>query len=266
MTCSAAAHYGGSMVAGRESHVQPDEPADGARGRADVFPRTRWTSLVQPAQAGCESSLAALLDAYYAPLRRYLTCQWRLSIDQAQDVLQGFLADKVLGKGILAAARRAKGKFRTFLLAALKNYAIDQIRRNRARPDPEEIDSRFEMRDPGATAEEAFEYEWARQTVLRALENMEAECRRKKRADVWELFHVRMVGPILHGDPEVPYENLVARFGLKSPSAAFNLLVTGKRTFERHLRQVVGTYAREGACMEREIADLRSIFARGGGG
>ena len=204
------------------------------------------------------------MDVYYLPLQKYLTCQWQLSEDRARDILQSFVADKILGKGILSAANRERGKFRTFLVSALKNYSIDQFRRAAPERLCDALEEKHDIRDTAPTAEEAFEIDWARQTLMHALEGMEAECRRKGRMDVWHLFRARIVGPILLGEPEVPYEQLVAQFGLKSPSAAFNLLLTGKRMFQRHLRLVVGAYAGNEDDIEAEIADLRTVVAKAG--
>ncbi len=245
-----------------EERLEEPRQKEGAPGGA--FPLTRWTSLVQPAQQGSESALDAIVKGYYVPLQKYLMFQWRISEDRAQDLLQGFMADKILGKGILRMANRGKGKFRTFLISTLKNYSIDQFRKSAPDQLHDEINDKKQIQDGAATADESFEYEWARETLKQALEGMESECRQKGRMDLWELFRVRLVAPILDGEPEVPYEHLVARFALKSPSAAFNLLLTGKRMFERHLRHIVGTYAGDDADVEEEIVDLRKIFARAG--
>lgn len=230
----------------------------------DGFPATRWTAWVMPAQEGDADALSSLLSAYFPPLRLFLVRKWGLSEDEAEDVLQGFLADKVLEKRLLAVADRGRGKFRTFLLTALSHYAVDRFRRTRRFPANCSL-------DPGGVAariadqpEAAFDVEWARQTVARAIAAMKAECLAKKRNDVWGVFHARVVAPILHGTPEMPYQELVVEFGLKSPSAAFNLLATGKRMFERCLRATIAAYSHEGAGVDEEISDLKralSLFA-----
>ncbi len=170
----------------------------------------------------------------------------------------------MLERRLLGAADRSKGKFRTFLLTSLEHYAIDQFRRVKRSPLPGGIETGDEVQDDAASAQEAFEREWAKQTISQALESMSAECQAKKRSDVWEVFQTRIVEPILNGQPEVPYEELVARFGLKSPVVAFNLLVTGKRMFERHLRSIIGAYAADESKIDEEMADLRRILSEAG--
>jgi len=235
------------------------QPASG-----EAFPPTQWTDLVRPAQGGRQSSLATLLSIYYPPLRGYLRRRWRLAEDRADDLLQGFMTDKVLERRLLGAADRSKGKFRTFLLTSLEHYAIDQFRRAKRFPLSGGIEAGAEVQDDAASAQEAFEREWARQIITQALENMSAECQAKKRSDVWEVFQTRIVEPILNGQPEVPYEELVARFGLKSPTVAFNLLVTGKRMFERHLRAIIGAYAADESQIDEEMVDLQRILSEAG--
>jgi RNA polymerase sigma-70 factor (ECF subfamily) len=170
----------------------------------------------------------------------------------------------VLERELLASADRKKGKFRTFLLTALEHYVIDQFRHMKRSPVSGGIEAGDDVQDDAASAQEAFERDWARRTVAQALESMSAECQAKKRSDVWEVFRTRIVEPILNGQSEVPYEELVARFGLKSPAAAFNLLVTGKRMFERHLRSVVGMYLSDNSSIDEELADLRRVLSEAG--
>lgn len=226
------------------------------------FPATRWTTWVGPAQREDPAALASLLSAYCRPLRRFLMRKWGLSEEKAGDLVQGFLADKVLEKKLLGAADRGRGKFRTFLLAALSNYAIDQFRREQRSPTSAPFEAAAHTADHAADSPEAaFDREWARQIVAHALEGMEAECQAKDRPDVWEVFQQRLVAPLLDGQPEMPYEKLVARFGLKSPTAAFNLLVTGKRMFTRHLRATVAGYVSDESEVEPELADLRRLLS-----
>lgn len=226
------------------------------------FPATRWTTWVGPAQREDPAALASLLSAYCRPLRRFLMRKWRMSEERAGDLVQGFLTDKVLEKKMLGAADRGRGKFRTFLLAALTNYAIDQFRRERRDPASAPFEAAANTADHAADSPEAaFDREWARQIIARALEGMEAECLAKDRPDVWEVFQQRIVNPILEGQPEMPYEDLVARFRLKSPAAAFNLLVTGKRMFTRHLRATVGEYVSDEAEVDSELAELRRLLS-----
>ncbi len=80
--------------------------------------------------------------------------------------------------------------------------------------------------------------------------------------EVWGVFEVRILAPILQGTEPADYRELVERFGLRSPSQASNVLITGKRMFERVLRSVVAEYARDERDVDEEIGELREILAR----
>src|SRR5213079_336957 len=96
--------------------------------RSLVFPATRWSLVGRAATRGTENgklALAELVQIYLPALRAFLTVSMRIDEHRADDLLQGFLADRVLQQDMIAQADRERGKFRTFLLATLKRYAID---------------------------------------------------------------------------------------------------------------------------------------------
>jgi hypothetical protein len=119
-----------------------------------------------------------------------------------------------------------------------------------------------------ATAEPsaAFEVAWARQVLNQSLSAMEAECRSSGRLDVWGVFECRILTPVLEGSPPLGYDELVKRFGFRSPSQASNALITAKRMFERNLRATLGEYARSPTETEEEIREIRRILSRAGAG
>ena len=58
--------------------------------------------------------------------------------------------------------------------------------------------------------------------------------------DIWGVFEARVLGPLFQNAEPVPYEQIVARFGFKSPAQASNVLVSARRMFERVLRSWLG--------------------------
>src|SRR5436309_4910416 len=95
------------------------------------FPTTQW-SLVEKAcqtnEVGRREGLAVLLQQYLPALRAYLIAGKRVAPERADDLLQGFVADKIIEQNLLDHAQRAKGKFRSFLMVTLNNYVISQHR------------------------------------------------------------------------------------------------------------------------------------------
>jgi RNA polymerase sigma-70 factor (ECF subfamily) len=193
-------------------------------------------------------------------LKVYLLRKRRLSADAADDLLQGFVGEKVLDDRFVAAADRGRGRFRSFLLTSLDHFLIDQVRRLESQRVTAAKD---DQESPAPQQPDPFEVAWAREVINEALRRTEEECRDGGRADVWGLFEQRVVGPTLGGRPAPPYEQLVAHFGFTSPAQASNCLVTAKRMFARGLRAVVAEYAGEDANVEEELRDLMNILSGG---
>jgi RNA polymerase sigma factor (sigma-70 family) len=90
---------------------------------------TRW-SLVIGAAGEAEASLESLCRQYWQPV--YAVARQAVNdVETAKDLTQGFFA-KLLEKQWLAAADREKGRFRTFLVTALKRYMINEWHREHA--------------------------------------------------------------------------------------------------------------------------------------
>lgn len=231
------------------------------------FPTTRWSLVARAADrtGGGAEALEDLLLQYAAPMRRYLTVRWHARPEVVDDLLQAFVADKILQQEILTKADARRGRFRGFLMSVLNNFAANYFRdERRVKRGSGEIvtlgnlDPTADDGDPAA----AFDVEWARQVVQRAVARMRGECERSGRADLWGVFEARILGPTLHHQPPVPYGELVQRFGLASPEQASNVLMTAKRTFARCLRGVISEYEDDPAEVEAEMADLQTILAR----
>src|SRR5689334_22435359 len=100
-----------------------------AEGHAQ-FATTCW-SLVRAAGSPLTQdrleALESLFRAYWHPLYAYIRRAGH-NPDDAKDLTQSFLA-RLVEKDLVGVADRARGRFRTFLLTALKNYLVDDARR-----------------------------------------------------------------------------------------------------------------------------------------
>jgi DNA-directed RNA polymerase specialized sigma24 family protein len=236
--------------------------------RPERFPTTRWSLVDRAGEAGPEAgrqALEQLLVRYLPALRTHLIFTKRLAPDDADDVLQDFVAGKILQRDLIARADQDLGKFRTFLLTALDRFLLNHRRQQGAKKRAASAaaalgDHAEQLADDGAT--DCFELAWARQVLAEAVRRMQAECVQSGRADVWAIFKGRVLKPIVDGEEPVEIDELVRRFGLPSAAQASNLLVTGKRMYARTLRSVVAEYARDVAEIEAEIGDLQQILAR----
>jgi RNA polymerase sigma-70 factor (ECF subfamily) len=232
------------------------------------FPTTQW-SLVREASGGHgpanRAALARLLERYVPAMRVHLIRGRNLSPDDAEDLVQSFLADKVLGRDFIGLADESRGKFRTWLTMTLNRYVISQFRAARAQKRTPgghvDFDEDLFVVERSPTPDRSFDVAWARQVLAQAIEAMRRECHAVGRLDVWGVFEARVLRPMLQQEEPVAYGELVARYGFTSPSQASNVLVTANRTFVRELRKVVGAYASSEQDIDEEIADLRRILA-----
>ena len=230
------------------------------------FPNTHW-SLVRragkPDAAARREALTALLGRYQPALRSYLRVVKRLPAEEADELLQGFIADQLLERELIGRADQARGRFRTLLLTSLNNFAVSRGRAARRRA-AEPLDARGEGpvgEAGGLSPDVVVEAAWARALVHDVIAAMREECVRTGRGDVWAVFEGRILGEVFGTGRVIPYEELAAGLGLESPSQAANLLVTAKRMYARLLRLAVGEYEADLGAIDAEIADLRRVLA-----
>jgi RNA polymerase sigma factor (sigma-70 family) len=145
---------------------------------------TRW-SLVVEAAGDVESSLEALCRQYWQPVYAVARLAGN-DVETAKDLTQGFFA-KLLEKGWLASADREKGRFRTFLVTALKRYMVNEWHREHAAKRggfAESVPLDAEMAERVSALETRrdlspdalFDRRWALALLDAALHRLEAEC------------------------------------------------------------------------------------------
>ena len=242
-----------------------------APGKLVDLPPTRWSLVARAGNREGEvwtAALGQLVTTYRPALVRHLVVNMRLPPDRAEDLVQAFLADSLLERNVLQEAAREKGRLRSFLLKVFGNFVIGQLRRQEAQkrrpesPDAVALDNLPELRSGEASLAESFDTVWARQVLERTLDRMRNECQSKDRRVIWAVFEARVLGPLLDQTDPMPYEQLVERFGLRSPSEASNLLITAKRMFGRMLRAVVRETVAADRDVEAEIRALKRALAK----
>jgi RNA polymerase sigma factor (sigma-70 family) len=138
------------------------------------FAATRWTIVLaaagrQPGTAQ-QRALAELAQAYWFPLYAFIRRQGH-GVAQAEDLAQEFFA-RLLEKNTLESVNRGKGKFRSFLLASLKNFLANEWDRRSAQKrgggratialDGLDAEARYALEPADdLTPERLFERRWA---------------------------------------------------------------------------------------------------------
>jgi RNA polymerase sigma-70 factor (ECF subfamily) len=192
----------------------------------DPFTTTRWTLVLAAKNrddpAGSDA-FARLCDRYYEPLYTYLRRRGQTAED-AQDLIQGFVA-RLIEKDVLRHADPSRGKFRAFLLTALKHYAANEHARATAdkrggnqpsQPlDLEAAEGRYrhELRDD-LTPERLYDRRWALAVLERALAALRAEYRANGR----EAFLDAVQGNLTGEGGRAPHREIAERFGMTESS------------------------------------------------
>jgi RNA polymerase sigma-70 factor (ECF subfamily) len=168
------------------AHSPTTPPSEVGEGRP-VFVTTHWSVVLSARQKDSPQSAAALetlCRTYWYPLYAYVRRQGHSPPD-AQDLTQEFFA-RLLQKDYLKAAEREKGRFRTFLIVALKRFLANEWDRLRAQKrgggqsllslDTELAEQRYRVEPvEGATADRIFERRWALTLLDRTMTRMREE-------------------------------------------------------------------------------------------
>jgi len=236
-------------------------------GAGEVFLTTHW-SLIEQAQLDDDKDRALiglLLQRYWKPVYCYLR---RLGYhnEEAKDLTQGFFCEVVLSRDLIGRVDPSKGRFRTLLLHALKQYVVDQERKDTAQkripPDklvplevvePEALPHTVLELDP----EQTFDYTWKTELLGRVLSDVEDRYTKQRQETYWYVFRDRVLAPTLEDNQTPSLAQLCERYEIASEVQASNMLTTVKRHFRNVLREHVRQTVLTGEAVDEE---LREIF------
>jgi RNA polymerase sigma-70 factor (ECF subfamily) len=153
-------------------------PGGGNRAR---FATTHWSVVLAAGGArspAADDALGKLCETYWYPLYAFLRGRGH-SPEEAQDLTQAFFV-RVLEKQALRQANPARGRFRSFLCTALKNFAANERDRELASKrgggvpllslEIETAEGRFQLEPPtDETPERVFDRRWALTLLDRVL-------------------------------------------------------------------------------------------------
>jgi len=185
--------------------------------QAMSFPTTLWTVVLDGAggeSARAGQALAQLCQAYWYPLYSFVRRRGHCPHD-AEDLTQAFFTH-LLEKTALEKVDPARGRFRTFLLAALKNFLANDWDQSQARKrgggraivsfDQETAENRYRLEPSHAkTPERHFERQWALALLEQVLETLGGECLSEGNAELFAALK-----PVLTGQ-QVSYAEIAAK-------------------------------------------------------
>ncbi len=225
------------------------------------FTATRWTLVLSAARDAAQTSpaLAELCAIYWYPLYAFVR---RRGYDahEAEDLTQEFFA-RLLAKPGLAEVGPEKGRFRSFLLAAVKHFLANEYDRRQAQKrgggqtvialDALAADSRWRLEPVDQlTPERLFERRWALAVLDQVLRQLEAEL---TSAGKGRLFAV-LKGTLTETEAAT-HAALGAQLGL-SPGAVKVAIHRLRRRYRQLLHDAIAHTVADPAEIEEEIRYL----------
>ncbi len=232
------------------------------------FPPTHWSVVLNAARSGspgADQALANLCEAYWYPLYAFIRHRG-YPPEEAEDLTQEFLA-RLSHKHYLEGLTQEGGKFRSFLLTALKRYLANERDRNQAQKRGGgkpmiSIDANADARYrreliEQATPEALFERQWAFTVMDRVLDQVQDEYTRAGKGKLFELLQSCLPG----ADGESSYTEACAALDMKGSSARMAALRL-RRRYGQLLREEIAKTVLTPQEVDLEIRHLIEV-ARG---
>jgi RNA polymerase sigma-70 factor (ECF subfamily) len=226
---------------------------------------THWSVVLAASQeptTDADAALELLCRVYWGPLYAFVRRRGYEAHD-AQDLTQEFFA-RLLARDFLGAVDRSKGKFRSFLLAALKHFLAKEWRRTNTQKrggrlsfvslDDETAEQHYtRLAAPEVTPEKLFEQQWAMTLLEQVLSRLRDEMIAAGKGPTFEELKVFLTGE----KRSASYAELAVK--LATTEAALKMAVS-------RLRQRYGELLREEIANtvtgpEEVEEELRALFA-----
>jgi RNA polymerase sigma-70 factor (ECF subfamily) len=234
------------------------------------FATTHW-SLVgaamddEASQSRAREALDELCRAYWYPLYAFVRSDGYSAVD-AQDLTQAFFAQIIETSGFSSADRK-RGRFRSYLLGAMKHFLANEWHRSQAKKrggqfefvewDMLDAEGRYSgVSGRPSNSEHLFDLEWALQIVsetLRLLREEMVKCGKGERFD--------LLKGSLTGEDERPRDQIAARLGM-SESAVKVAVHRLRQRYRKLLRAAIAETVDNEADLEDEIRYLVEVLRK----
>ena len=212
------------------------------------------------ASGGGAEALSELCAAYYEPVVAFLRRSGR-DEDAAREAAHGFFA-AILEKPALGGAEPGRGRFRSYLLGALKHHlanARERAARQKRGGGAEHVafapgtdtSPGVDAPDTALPPDREFDRQWALHTLHRAMTALEAEWTRDGKAEEFALLRPFIAGETAHGD--------LATLAASRSEDAATLRKTASRLrqrFRQHMKLIIGSTLDDPAAVDAEMQSL----------
>lgn len=234
------------------------------------FHDTRWTlvSRSRGSDAHAKAALSELCDAYYAPVVAFLRRDGRTE-DAARELAHDFFA-KLLAGGAIEGADPLRGRFRSYLLAALKRFAADKRDRAHAakrgggqvhaviESEGETTGAGLQIADNTVEAPDAaFDRQWALTVLARSMAALENTMRDEGRS-----AHFDVLKPWLTADADAtPQSEAAEKLGISVEAVKVAVHRLRKRFRDAVKTEIAQTVSEVGSVSE-ELAALMAALRK----
>lgn len=246
----------------------PNPTTNAGSARRDIFATTRWTLVVAAGHKSSpqsDAALAELCQTYWYPLYAYVRRQGHAR-EEAEDLVQGFF-ERFLARNYLEGLAAERGRFRAFLLAALKHFLANAWDRSRRQKrgggvphlslDWEGANERFELEPTSSLSpDRAFDHAWALALLERVVTRLRDECVAEGKATLFD----QTKGYLMLGEAAIPYTEAATRLGLEEAGVRTAVHRLRKR-YRALLRDELGQTLVQPEMVEEELRALRQVLA-----
>lgn len=229
------------------------------------FHTTRWTRvcLAKADSDDGRKALADLCDAYYEPVVAYLRSALR-DADAAREMSHAFFA-KMLAGGTIQTAEPERGRFRFYLLGAVKHFMAHQheaeTRLKRGGgiaplsldADAAESPALQVPAEARLSPEAVFDRQWAITMLERAMQALDTECQAQGKPGLVQQMRPWLLGKSGYGDQAAA----AAAMGL-SPQAMKAVIHRLRSRFRQQVKVEVAATLADSSTVEDE---MRALFA-----
>lgn len=247
-----------------------DEPSTSSSSPgAGRFATTHWSVVLaagEPESTRHRQALEALCSTYWFPLYVFLRRQGT-DADGAEDYTQAFLAF-LLEKQALSKADPKRGRFRSFLLASLKNFLANERARDQALKrgggrkvlslDIENAERRYALKPVDELSpEKLFVRSWALTVLDRTMDRLQSEAAAARKQKLFDALRVYLTAD----KGSVPYRQMAAELSMSEGAvrvATHRLRHHYRKLLRDEIAQTVTTEEQ----IDEEIRDLFAALAR----
>jgi RNA polymerase sigma-70 factor (ECF subfamily) len=209
-------------------------------------------------------ALEQLCKTYWFPLYAYVRRRGHAKAD-AEDLVQAFFA-RFLAKNYLADLTAERGRFRAFLLAALKNFLINDWKHAQRQKrgggainwslDWETADTKFQVAAQGEPSpDQAFDREWALALLGQVIGRLQAECEADGKARLFEQLKVFLAA----GKSDTAQSEVAQALGLEEGAVRVAVHRLRKR-YRQLLRDEIAHTLSDPALVDEELRALFGAF------